>query len=338
MYRTAKFAVATAVLFALGIAASTAYLSHAATAAGGAPPFRYVYNSGADQARAAANGWNLLDVSSKSEADALPAGTQGLVWVGDYNNSSCSWEQSDSTVSKLAASTARDPKVFGYFFSDEPDPFACPNAPAQHKARSDLIHAADPSTKTVMVVDSNSGAQTISQIPLWKGDADYIGLDPYPCHQGGACDYTWIDQVILAANAAGLDYWGVVQGFCDGNWRYPTVDELNHMLGQWSGSKESGQMTFAWVWANGPRGSCAPAGNGSFGISQNPPLLAAMAAYNGATTTTTTSTTTADPLAACRDKLSRINAIYHSTGNRQTRLDAIHTVVHEAGVCAGFSP
>jgi len=27
-------------------------------------------------------------------------------------------------------------KVFGYFFSDEPDPFACPNAPAQHKARS----------------------------------------------------------------------------------------------------------------------------------------------------------------------------------------------------------
>ena len=100
-----------------------------------------------------------------------------------------------------------------------------------------------------MVVDSNSGAQTLSQIPVWSGAADYIGLDPYPCYTGKPCDYAWIDTVIQAADAAGLDYWGVIQAFRDtGNWRYPTADELAHMLGQWSASRESGMMTFAWSW------------------------------------------------------------------------------------------
>ena len=35
---------------------------------------------------------------------------------------------------------ARDPKVFGFFISDEPDPNACPAAPAQHRC----THAAYP--------------------------------------------------------------------------------------------------------------------------------------------------------------------------------------------------
>ena len=61
-----------------------------------APPYRYIYNSGPDQDSAAANGWNLLDAGSKSTADALPAGTKGLVWVGDYDNTSCDWEVPDS--------------------------------------------------------------------------------------------------------------------------------------------------------------------------------------------------------------------------------------------------
>ena len=79
-----------------------------------------------------------------------------------------------------------------------------------------------------MVVDSNSGAQTLSQIHLWSGAADYIGLDPYPCYTGKRCDYAWIDTVIQAADAAGLDYWGVVQAFRDtGNWRWPTADEFD---------------------------------------------------------------------------------------------------------------
>jgi hypothetical protein len=45
------------------------------TTSSSAPRYRYIYNSGPNQAGAALNGWNLLDVGSKDSADALPAGT-----------------------------------------------------------------------------------------------------------------------------------------------------------------------------------------------------------------------------------------------------------------------
>jgi len=223
--------------------------SGAAPSSGGsAPRFRYIYNSGSDQAGAAANGWNLLDAGSKSTADALPAGTKGLVWLGDYDNQTCGWEMSDADVTTEVTSAIGDPKVAGYFFSDEPDPTACATAVADHKARSALIHSLDPNKFTVMVADMNSGDSSLAQIPLWKGAADYIGLDPYPCRPGEACKYSWIRQVIAAADGAGLSYWGVAQAFNDSNWRWPTPAEEGRMLTQWALSKQRGYMTFAWTW------------------------------------------------------------------------------------------
>ena len=210
--------------------------------------FRYIYNSDSAAAAVAAHGWNLIDVGSRSEADALPGGTRGLVWVGDYDNSNCSWELSDAALQSEVAGGG-DPKVAGYFFSDEPDPDACPSAPAQHRARSQLLHRLDPGKLTVMVMDTNSGARSLAQIPSWVGAADYVGLDPYPCYQHKACDYGWIDAVIAAADRAHLRYWGVVQAFDDDTWRWPTVAEARHMLGQWRRSRQSGYMVFAWRWA-----------------------------------------------------------------------------------------
>jgi Calcineurin-like phosphoesterase len=238
------------------------------TPTGAAPPYRYMYNSGPAQDTVAANGYNLLDVGGKWAADHLPAGAKGLVWVGDYDNSTCSWELSDSSLSSKVSSMVGDAKVAGYFFSDEPDPYACPNAPAQHRERSKLIRSLDPGKFTVMVMDANSGRQSLDQVPLWTGAADHVGLDPYPCRYGGACDYAWIDAIIGAADRAGLDYWGVVQAFDDGSsWRWPTTDELNHMLGQWDASRQTGIMTFAWTWAGRT-------------LSDKPDLLSALKSYN----------------------------------------------------------
>jgi hypothetical protein len=100
-----------------------------------------------------------------------------------------------------------------------------------------------------MVMDSNSGRQSLDEIPLWVGAADYVGLDPYPCYLGKPCNYAWIDSIINAADKTGLPYWGVVQAFDDSTWRWPTPDEERHMLAQWRASKASGYMTFAWAWA-----------------------------------------------------------------------------------------
>jgi len=210
--------------------------------------YRYIYNSGPNQAGAASNAWNLLDVGSKSGADALPTGTKGLVWVGDYDNGSCSWEMSDADLTAEVTSAIGDPKIAGYFFSDEPDPNACPTAVAAHKSRSALIHSIDPNKFTVMVADMNSDQASLDQIPLWKGAATYVGLDPYPCRPNEPCDYSWIRQVIAAADAAGLSYWGVAQAFDDSNWRWPTPAEEGRMLTQWALSKQRGYMTFAWTW------------------------------------------------------------------------------------------
>ncbi len=240
---------------------------------GGPLAYRFMYNSDSDPASVAAAGFNLIDVGSKWYADLVPAGTRALVWVGDYDNATCTWEVSDSALSSEVTSMVGDAKVAGFFFSDEPDPNACPNAPSQHKARSALIHAIDPNTLTVMVMDANSGQASLDQIPLWVGAADYVGLDPYPCYQGKPCNYAWIDSIITAADNAGLSYWGVAQAFNDSTWRWPTPDEETHMLSQWAASNATGYMTFAWTWA----------GNS---LSGQPALLAALQQFNqgGATT------------------------------------------------------
>jgi len=224
---------------------------------GAATAFRYAYFGDSDPSANKALGATLIDVGSRSSADALPAGLQGMVWLGDYDNSTCSWQTSDSSLSSAVTAAKGDPKVYGWFFSDEPNPYACPNAPAQHQARSNLIHSIDANTKTFIVLDSNgfSGNMTqdaIDQIPLWKGTADFIGLDPYPCLANKSCNYTFIGNTIAKADAAGIPYVGVLQAF-DGTgageqFRQPTSTELQTMVNLWAGSHEVGSAYFAWDW------------------------------------------------------------------------------------------
>ena len=121
-----------------------------------APRYRYIFFSDKAAAKVASYGWNLIDVDSKELADGLPKGTRGLIWIGDYDNVHCSWEQSDAAITKKIKGMVGDPKVAGYVFSDEPDPFACRTAIAQHKSRSALIHSLDPAKFDVVVIDTNS--------------------------------------------------------------------------------------------------------------------------------------------------------------------------------------
>ena len=216
-----------------------------------APRYRYIFFSDTAAAKVASYGWNLIDVDSKELADGLPKGTRGLIWIGDYDNVHCSWEQSDAAITKKIKGMVGDPKVAGYVFSDEPDPFACRSAIAQHKSRSALIHSLDPAKFDVVVIDTNSGKTTLDQIPMWVGVADYTGLNTYPCYYWThPCDYAWIDKVIAVADKVGLSYWGGAQATDDGKeWRWPTPVEERHMLNQWAASKQSGYLTFAWKWA-----------------------------------------------------------------------------------------
>jgi len=192
---------------------------------------------------------------------------QSLYWIGDYNNSSCSWEQSDAGITSIIQRNVGDQKIYGYFFSDEPDPAACPNAPAQHLARHNLIRSLDPMKQTVIVLDSNSGQTSIDQYPLWVGKSGVQGIDPYPCRTFSACDFAEMDKQIAAARNAGLNYWIVAQAFNDANWRWPTVGELSTILSKIQAEGRGGYMVFSWSWAGST-------------LSSKPDLLALLKQYN----------------------------------------------------------
>jgi hypothetical protein len=256
------------------------------TPAGGPPRYRYIFFSRTAAAKVASYGWNLIDVDSKELADALPKGTRGLIWIGNYDKVKCSWEQTDAAITQKIKGMVGDSKVAGYVFSDEPNPFACPTAVAQHRSRSALIHSLDPAKFDVIVIDTNSGKATLDQIPLWVGVADYTGLNTYPCYYWThPCDYAWIDKVIAAADRAGLSYWGGAQATDDGKeWRWPTPHEEQHMLNQWAASRESGYLTFAWRWAGKT-------------LSSRPGLLAVFKRFNKPTRTRTSTRLSTAPTA-----------------------------------------
>jgi hypothetical protein len=118
-------------------------------------PWRFAYSNRTDQNLATTYGYNLIDVSTKSEADATPAGTRGQLWLYDYDNKTCTWEKDDTYIRNMVSSVANDPKVAGFYFSNEPDPFACPNAPQQHKHRNALIKSLAPTKYTLIGIDAN---------------------------------------------------------------------------------------------------------------------------------------------------------------------------------------
>src|SRR5712691_6314202 len=216
-------------------------------------PWRFAYSNRTDQNLATTYGYNLIDVSTKSEADATPAGTQGQLWLYDYDNSSCAWEKDDTYIRNMVSSVANDPKVAGFYFSNEPDPFACPNAPQQHKDRDALIKSLAPTKYTLIGIDANWRQHFDNYGTMWKGTADYINYNPYICYVSQPCDFAWEDHVLQVARSVGQPFFVALQAFKEGTeWRWPTAGEERQMLQKLCGTGAQGYLTFSWNWQNDP--------------------------------------------------------------------------------------
>ncbi|HET7047345.1 MAG TPA: DNRLRE domain-containing protein [Solirubrobacteraceae bacterium] len=240
----------------------------------------------------AAAGFDLID-SSPATVDDLAGGLKGMVWVGNYNNATCSWSVSDATLQGYVAAHKGDPKVGVWLISDEPNPVMCPTAPAQHKARTDLIHSVDPTAKVLVVLDGNSGQASRDQLPDWVGTADAFGLDPFTCYQGqSSCVLSWIDTLAASADRVGLPYWGVVQAFGNpsgsgasytsldssglkvtGDARLPTADELHEEFVHWRATRMLSYLVFAWR---------QPAATPSLWLANQPALVSQLTIENAA--------------------------------------------------------
>ncbi len=212
--------------------------------------YRYMTDT-PDGRRTRSYGYNLVDLGPyRGLIDALPAGQRALVWLGGYSKATCSFAMSDGQASRALAGLAGDPKVAGYYLADEADDARpafggrCLDVAAQVTARSRLVHRLAPGTFTYEVV-----AEAAS-FPGFAHATDVLGTDPYPCRSGRRCDWTEIPRYIAALRAAHVArYWGVLQAFSGGGWRYPTPAELLTMIRQWERSGWQGEQTFAWDFA-----------------------------------------------------------------------------------------
>src|SRR3989449_8128307 len=123
-------------------------------------------------------GFNLADVSSVSELDSLPNGVEGLVWLGLCNGA-------DSSFISAVQPFIGNPKLFGFYLMDEPDPTGqwaplCP--PANLMAESDWIHVHVSGAKTFIVMmnfDSSTSPTYANTYNPGNTHIDLYGIDPY---------------------------------------------------------------------------------------------------------------------------------------------------------------
>jgi hypothetical protein len=105
----------------------------------------------------------------------------GVYWLGNGYNLSCSWQLSDRKVTDIVMAIKDHPKFSGiYYISDEPHPDRCPDGPQRLAERTALIHSLDPRGRTFAIILNNSSAP--NEFAQMKDAVDYIGVDPYPCN------------------------------------------------------------------------------------------------------------------------------------------------------------
>jgi hypothetical protein len=207
------------------------------------------------------SGFNLADVSSVDELNALPAGVKGLVWL----------DQGDGvTQSFIDAVTPYigNPKAYAFYLKDEPDPTGQWNTlvtAANLKAESDWIHAHDPGAKTfitMMNMGSSDNPSFANTYTPQNTHIDYFGIDPYPVRSDSATvDYSMIDKAVAAAEASGIPAANIVpvfQTFGGGNWvddsggHYvmPTAAQEQQMLAHWAALVPNPAFDYAYAWGS----------------------------------------------------------------------------------------
>jgi hypothetical protein len=222
-----------------------------------------------------ADGFNLadIDVRSKSQLDSLPAGLRGLVYLGDCDGATASFQ---SAVDAFAG----DPRLFGFYVMDEPLPDKCPAA--NLLAENNWIHAHVPGALTFAILE-NLGPQIAptydgSYTPADSG-LDLIGIDPYPVRFGlSHPDFGEIARYVRAAEEHGWPQASIVpvyQAFGGGgysHWVLPTAAQERQMLAAWAAAIPAPKFDYAYSW--GPQ-------LGDQALSQSPALRAVFAAKNG---------------------------------------------------------
>src|SRR5215210_9018554 len=169
-------------------------------------------------------------------------GMRGFVWLGGYSNETCRFRESDAWIRKRVSSIAGERAVAGYFIDDEPLASECPTAPAQMKARAQLVKSLDPGPPTFIEL------YEVDELKRFAGTVDVLAFDHHPCSIRHGCDFGKIDEGIAELDRLAVRYWGVIQAHGDGWYRVPTAAELHEQFEHWRASRMEGYLVFAWRW------------------------------------------------------------------------------------------
>ncbi|MER8825463.1 calcium-binding protein [Mesorhizobium sp. M0817] len=217
------------------------------------------YTSGGSATEIATAGFNLVDVQYLSQVNALPDGMKALVYLGEADGVTSSF------IDKVTPFLG-NPKVFGFYLADEPDPtgrWGTYATAEDLKAESDWIHNHFPGAKTFITM-MNMGSPDNPDFSNTYNPAntgiDYFGLDPYPVRTGtDTVDYDMIDRAVAAAVESGIPTSSIVpvyQAFGGGNWEtsdggrhvMPTAEQLETMIDHWSALVPSPAFDYTYKW------------------------------------------------------------------------------------------
>ena len=231
------------------------------------------------------DGFNLADVSSASQVDALPAGVKGLVWLGQGDGVDFAF------LAAVQPFVGGNSKLFGFYLVDEPDPSQV--SAANLKAELDWIHANIPGAETFIVLENLGTPTSPSYLNTYNPantDIDLFGLDPYPVRPqfSGGVDNSVIPDAVAAAEAAGIPLSKIVpvyQAFGGGGyggaegWTMPTASQEQQILATWGSVVPTPVFDYAYSWGSQ---------EGDLSLSGSSALQEVFAAHNADTSVTVT--------------------------------------------------
>lgn len=264
--RPALLATAAAFLSALGVVAAGAAPAQTATAAGATAAQtaaalpepttarHYIANLQGAVAGPRSVGFNVFDTGASTEqVDALPSGVQAMVWLGQKCPTPADASFRD-TVQRLA----RNPKVFGYYLSDEPHVADCPGGPKALASRAAFVRDASGGRQRSFIV--------LSETPDYKAfrpavtGVSMIGIDAYPCSDANPdCNPAKIDEKVGLALSNGIPRGRIVPVFQafgqrltqgDRYYRQPTARQMRPLLARWARLVPSPPMDYTYGWGH----------------------------------------------------------------------------------------
>ncbi len=263
-------------------------LASPGTPAAHPPPTRRIAlnTQPADYPRLMALGYDLVDVKADPALVAgVPAGMQALLWVGNFTcgDFELGWDAFQRAVQRFG----RDPKVYGWYLSDEPNPGDCPEVAGEIRRRAQYIERHAPGQVSFISLTD----WPMKPLAPKRVGVDLIGLAPYPC-KGSAktrerCDIGAIDRMVRLADAAGIPRARVApvlqtfgQGCTKGDKQYwlPTRTQFREILARWDRLAPRPPLEISYSWGRQDEWACPTLADATGG--KHPDLQSIMRARN----------------------------------------------------------